>query len=66
MKKPKTAILINKEIDLKTAADKESPTIFILHSGTKIRLIDELGDWRKVRLPNGDLGWLEKGSFESI
>lgn len=66
LKNPNTAIVISSEIELKTAADENSPTIFVLHSGTKLRLIDELGDWRKVRLPNGDLGWLEEGNFERI
>lgn len=66
LKNPKTAIVIKKEIDLKTAADEESPTVLLLHNGTKIRLIDELGDWQKVQLPNGDLGWLEKENFERI
>lgn len=66
MTKPQTAIVIKNEIDLKTAADEKSPTIFVLHSGTKVRLVDELGNWQKVRLPNDDLGWLKKGSFERI
>ena len=66
LKNPNTAIIMQTETELKTASDENSPTIFMLHSGTKIRLLDDLGNWQKVYLPNGDLGWLEKESFEQI
>jgi len=63
---PKTAIIMQTEVALKTASDESSPTIFMLHGGTKVNLVDELGNWQKVNLPNGDIGWLEKRSFEEI
>jgi len=60
------AIILAKETALKDAADADSPDILTLHEGTKIGLLDQIGEWHKVRLPNGEQGWLVEGSFEEI
>ncbi len=60
------AIILAKEIALKDAATADSPDILMLHEGTKISLLDQIGDWHKVRLPNGEQGWLAEKSFEEI
>lgn len=52
------AILFTKEYNLKSGADDSSPSILLLHEGTKVELLDEIGLWSKVRLPNGEQGWL--------
>lgn len=60
------AIILEKQTNLKDAADADSPDILELHEGTKVRLLDQIGEWHKVRLPNGEQGWLAEGSFEEI
>jgi len=60
------AIILAKETALKDAADADSPDILTLHEGTKIHMLDQIGEWHKVRLPNGEQGWLAEGSFEEI
>ncbi len=60
------AMILAKETALKDAADADSPGILTLHEGTKIRLLDQIGEWHKVRLPNGEQGWLAEESFEEI
>ena len=60
------AIILSKETALKDAATADSPDILTLHEGTKIYLLDQIGEWHKVRLPNGERGWLAEGSFEEI
>lgn len=62
----KQAIVLAKETALKDAADEDSPDILTLHEGTKVGLVDQIGEWHKVRLPNGEQGWLVEGSFEEI
>jgi tetratricopeptide (TPR) repeat protein len=52
------AILFIKEYPLKSGADDSSPDILLLHEGTKVELLDKIGLWQKVRLPNGEQGWL--------
>ncbi len=60
------AIILAKETALKDAATADSPDILMLHEGTKVGLVDQIGEWHKVRLPNGEQGWLVEGSFEEI
>ena len=43
-----------------------SSDLFILHEGTKVRIIDEVGDWRNVELADGRRGWMPVGDMEII
>lgn len=52
------AILQEKEMPLYTAPDEASAELFKLHEGTKVQIIDQIGEWYKIRLLNGDQGWL--------
>lgn len=37
-----------------------------LHAGTKVRVLDAMNGWTKVRLPNGDVCWIRDGDIEII
>jgi len=59
-----TGILIAPSVPVKSAPyDKSGKNIFVLHEGTKVIIIDYEGDWVKIRLSNGEKGWLQKGSM---
>lgn len=60
------AIVIVEEIALKSSPDELSASILLLHEGLKVNLLDKIGDWYKVRLPNGDEGWLSNEIIEII
>lgn len=60
------AIVIVKKTDLKDGADTDSNTILYLHEGAKVFLIEKIGDWQKVTLEDGELGWLKDDVFEKI
>ncbi|MCR4860925.1 MAG: BatD family protein [Bacteroidales bacterium] len=40
--------------------------LFVLHEGTKVKLLDEVGSWRNVELADGRQGWLPSGDLEVI
>jgi len=61
-----TSIIFTPTVNVKSAPDDNSSTIFILHQGTKVSLLDESKDWQKVKLANGSEGWLLKNDFEKI
>ena len=61
-----TAIILQKQIDLKSGPDEASTTLNQLHEGTKVILLDDIGEWHQVRLVNGEIGWLTNTSFEGI
>lgn len=60
------AILFAKEYPLKSGADDSSPDILLLHEGTKVEILDKIGLWSKVCLPNGEQGWLPSDSLVKI
>jgi tetratricopeptide (TPR) repeat protein len=41
------------------SAPEAQQTLEPLNEGYKVELLDAIGDWRKVQLPNGDEGWVE-------
>ena len=60
------AVIVTEKVGFKDGADEDSNTTQSLHEGTKIRLIEAIGDWHKVRLGNGEEGWLNESDFEAI
>lgn len=40
--------------------------LFILHEGTKVRLLDEVGSWKNISLADGRQGWIPAGDIEVI
>ena len=51
---------------VKSAPDERGNDQFILHEGTKVEVLDELGTWEKIRIANGSVGWLKVGDVEEI
>lgn len=40
--------------------------LFVLHEGTEVRLLDEVGEWYNVELADGRQGWLQSSDIEKI
>lgn len=60
------AIIMVAETNLKAGPEEESKTIQLLHEGTKIRIVDQIGQWNKVQLEDTTEGWLPKDTTERI
>lgn len=61
-----TGIILSKETTLRIGPEQASPAIRTLHEGTKVAYLDKIGTWDKVRLSNGQEGWLEQKSTRHI
>ena len=61
-----TAIIFTPTIDIKSAPDHKSSTIFILHQGTKVELLENSAKWQKIRIASGSEGWLKLDDIEKI
>ena len=53
------AIIYSYETDLKTEPNFRSETLFMLHEGTKVQVIEDYNNWIKVRLVNGQIGYIQ-------
>lgn len=60
------AIVISDSSYVKSAPSETAEDVFILHEGTKAEVQDELEGWKKIRLIDGKLGWIEAGDVEEI
>ncbi len=65
-KNSKTAIIIKGNASFRSAPDDAGNEIMKLPEGLKISIEDQLGDYSKVRLPDGEDGWLDNEAFEDI
>ena len=43
-----------------------SKDLFVLHEGTKVKIIDEVGDWKNITLSDGRQGWISVRDIEVI
>lgn len=53
-------------ITVKSSPDDKSTDLFVLHEGTKVRLLDNISGWYEIRIANGSVGWLPNNSLEKI
>ncbi len=60
------AILIQKTAILRIAPEDTSQEIMTLQEGVKLAQVENLGGWWRVRLENGELGWLPESAIERI
>jgi tetratricopeptide (TPR) repeat protein len=60
------AIVFAASVPVKSAPDKQSTDLFVLHEGVKVELLDEVGTWRKIRLADGKIGWLQVETISTI
>ena len=60
------AIILANKVAVKNGPDKISTDVIEIHEGLKVELLDQIGDWYKVALSNGDQGWLPIDSLEEI
>lgn len=60
------AILISTQTTLRQAPDSLSENVIDLYEGVKIKVLQELGDWIEVELPDKESGWIEKTTIEFI
>ena len=51
---------------VKSSPDNSGNTLFILHEGTKVSLIEEIGQWKRVELTDGRQGWINSLDIEVI
>jgi tetratricopeptide (TPR) repeat protein len=60
------AILTVSNTYIKSAPDDTSTDLFMIHEGTKLHIMDKVGNWSKIRLADGKVGWVEQNAFTLI
>lgn len=60
------AVVMSSAISVKSSPDRAATDIFVLHEGTKLRIVSRMGNWCEVVIADGKKGWTEKGNLEEI
>lgn len=60
------AIIFDPTVTAKSSPDEKSVDLFVLHEGTKVEIVDQIGLWYEIRIANGSIGWLPEQVIESI
>ncbi len=60
------AIIFSPTVAVKSSPSDEGKELFILHEGTKVKVIEKLGQWNRVVISDGNEGWLPANSMEII
>lgn len=57
-KNDQPAIIFADAIMVRSEPNRRSDPVFELHEGTKVQVLDQLEDWNKIQLANGQEGWI--------
>lgn len=56
-------IVISPTITIKSSPSSSSVDLFVLHEGTKVKILDETDEWEKIKIANGSIGWLPSSAI---
>jgi tetratricopeptide (TPR) repeat protein len=61
------AIVMRPVVSVKSSPSSEaSKDLFILHEGTKVTVLEQVGEWSNISLADGRQGWLPAADMERI
>ena len=61
------AIITRPVTSVKSSPSSEaSKDLFVLHEGTKVTILDQVGNWNNISLADGRQGWLPASDMEKI
>ena len=61
-----SAIVFDTSVYVKSSPEEKSTNLFMLHEGTKVEILEELRNWRKIKLVNGSVGWIREEAIRVI
>ncbi len=65
--KTDTAIVMSPVSSVKSSPSSgSSKDLFVIHEGTKVKILDEVGAWKNISLADGRQGWIKTADIEII
>jgi hypothetical protein len=59
-------VVLEQTAAVKLAPDSTSNDAFVIHEGLKVRELDHVQDWVKIRLQDGKEGWIQQNDIGTI
>lgn len=60
------AIVFAPSVTIKGSPDNSGTELFVLHEGTKVKVIEKLGEWTNIQLSDGSEGWVSNKAISVI
>ena len=60
------AIVFSQATDVKSAPKNNSDTVFVIHQGTKVQLLETDGLWSRIGIVNGVEGRMPSADFKKL
>ena len=57
------AIIVTPTITVKSSPSVSSVDLFVLHEGSKVKILDSTDNWDKIKIANGSIGWLPSSTI---
>lgn len=61
-----SAIIFADKVDVKSEPRDQSTNVFVLHAGTKVKLLNADAGWYEIKIASGNQGWIKKSDLEAI
>ena len=60
------AIIFVEETEVKNAPTLNSDDLFKLHEGTKVTVLDAVDSWKKIKIADGKIGWIQADQIKLL
>lgn len=60
------AIVFTPSLTVKSSPSNNSTDLFVIHEGTKVTVMEEIDDWIKISISDGNTGWIKSDDIEKI
>ena len=61
-----TGVLFIESIQVKSAPDEKSTNLFEIHLGSTFTILEENGNYSRIKLLNTNEGWIKSSAFRAI
>ena len=65
-KSEQPAIVFSEEVGIKSEPNNRGQAIFTLHAGTKVNVLEQLNDWKKIAIADGTTGWIPSEAIKTL
>jgi tetratricopeptide (TPR) repeat protein len=59
-------IVYPEEVTVRSEPNSRSEQLFLLHEGTKAKILEDFDSWRKIELADGKQGWVLKSNLKAL
>jgi tetratricopeptide (TPR) repeat protein len=60
------AVVFASTLNAKSAPDRKGKDLFVIHEGLVVTVTDEVNGWSRIKLSNGNVGWVPEGTIVNI